>query len=59
MTIGVVVHYDCVLSGHGPGVTTIMSHSRGGIVPAIDPKANIGRMLGIGIYRKRSKGEKR
>jgi hypothetical protein len=59
VTIGVVVHSDCVLSGHGPGVTTIMSHSRGGIVPAIDPKANIGRMLGIGIYRKRSKGEKR
>lgn len=59
VTIGVVVHSDCVLSGHGPGVTTIMSHSHGGIVPAVDPDANIARLLGIGIYRKRSKGGKR
>jgi hypothetical protein len=59
VTVGVVVHSDCVLSGHGPGVTTIMSHSRGGIVPKVDPKANIGRLLGIGIYRKGSKGGRR
>jgi hypothetical protein len=59
VTIGVVVHSDCILSGHGPGVTTIMSHSRGGIVPKVDPQANIGRILGIGIYRKRGKGGKR
>jgi hypothetical protein len=59
VTVGIVVHSDCVLSGHGPGVTTIMSHSRGGIVPVIDPKANIGRLLGIGAYRKRRKGGKR
>jgi hypothetical protein len=59
VTIGVVIHSDCVLSGHGPGVTTIISHSRGGIVPKVDPKANIGRLLGIGIYRRRSKGGKR
>jgi hypothetical protein len=59
VTVGVVVHSDCVLSGHGPGVTTIMSHSRGGILPVTDSKANIGRLLSIGIYRKRSKGGKR
>jgi hypothetical protein len=58
VTIGVVVHSDCVLSGHGPGVTTIMSHSRGGIVPRIDPGANIAKILGIGIHRKRGKGGK-
>jgi len=56
VTIGVVVHSDCVLSGHGPGVTTIMTSSRGTILPRIDPHANIGRLLGIGIYRKKSKG---
>jgi len=56
VTVGVVVHSDCVLSGHGPGVTTVMSHSRRGIVPRIDAKANIGRLLKIGLYRKRSKG---
>jgi hypothetical protein len=59
LTVGVVVHSDCVLSGHGPGVTTVMSHSRGGIVPKIDPKANIARLLGIGVHRKRSKGGRR
>jgi hypothetical protein len=59
VTVGVVVHSDCVLSGHGPGVTTVLSHSRRGIVPRIDPKANIGRLLGIGLYRRRSKGGRR
>lgn len=58
VTVGVVVHSDCVLSGHGPGVTTILSHSRGGIVPRIDPGANIANVLGIGIHRKRGKGGK-
>jgi hypothetical protein len=56
MTIGVVVHSDCVLSGHGPGVTTILTHARGGIVPRIDAKANIARILEIGIHRKRARG---
>jgi len=53
ITIGVVVHADCVTSGHGPGVTTIMSHGSGRIVPRIDPDANIAKILKIGIYRKR------
>lgn len=53
ISIGVVVHADCVTSGHGPGVTTIMSHRAGRIVPRIDPNANIGRILRIGIYRKK------
>jgi hypothetical protein len=59
VTVGVVVHSDCVLSGHGPGVTTIMTSSRGAIVPELDGKANIGRLLGIGIHRKKSKGASR
>ena len=56
ITVGVVVHSDCVLSGHGPGVTTILSHSRGGIVPRIEPAANIASILKIGVHRKRAKG---
>ena len=56
MTIGVVVHSDCVLSGHGPGVTTIMTHSRGGIVPTLDSGANIAPILRIGTHRKKAKG---
>jgi hypothetical protein len=56
VTIGVVVHSDCVLSGHGPGVTTIMTSSRGAIVPDLDGGANIGKLLGIGIYRQKRRG---
>lgn len=56
LTVGVVVHSDCVLSGHGPGVTTIMTSSRGAIAPELDAKANIAKLLGIGIYRRKSKG---
>lgn len=56
MTVGVVVHTDCVLSGHGPGVTTIMTHSRGAIMPWKDPDANIAKILRIGTERKRPKG---
>ncbi len=59
MTIGVVVHADCVTSGHGPGVTTIMSHPRGAIIPVIDESANIAKLLGIGIHRRRRGGKKR
>ena len=58
ITIGVVVHSDCVLSGHGPGVTTIITSSRGAILPELDSRANIGNLLGIGIYRKKGKGAK-
>lgn len=41
VTIGVVVHSDCVNAGHGPGVTTVMTSSRGNIVPIIDEKSNL------------------
>lgn len=41
VTIGVVVHSDCVVAGHGPGVTTIMSALEGHIEPFIDPNANL------------------
>ena len=56
VTVGVVVHSDCVISGHGPGVTTILTHARGGIVPEIDKQANIARILSIGMHRKKAKG---
>jgi hypothetical protein len=59
VTVGVVVHSDCVIAGHGPGVTTVMSHPRGGIVPVVAPGANVAELLGIGIFRKPAKGGKR
>ena len=45
MTVGIVVHSDCVISGHGPGVTTLFTSSSGKIVPKINSKANIAVLL--------------
>ncbi|MEM2546364.1 MAG: DUF4438 domain-containing protein [Candidatus Bathyarchaeia archaeon] len=45
VSVGIIVHTDCVTSGHGPGVTTLMTSSSGKIIPKIDPKANIAWLL--------------
>ncbi|AEE90768.1 conserved protein of unknown function [Tepidanaerobacter acetatoxydans Re1] len=47
VSIGVVIHSDCVLSGHGPGVTVIMSSKTTKIKGIFNDKANIGHYLGI------------
>lgn len=47
VSIGVVVHSDCILAGHGPGVTTILSSKAGRISPMVDKRANIANYLGI------------
>ncbi len=48
ITIGIVVHSDCLRAGHGPGVTTLMTCKTSMIEPVIDPKANIADIIGIG-----------
>lgn len=45
ISIGIVVHTNCVLAGHGPGVTTLFTSTAGKIVPRIDKKANIASIL--------------
>jgi len=45
VSIGIVVHSDCVTSGHGPGVTTLFTSSKGKIMPRIDSSANIAKLL--------------
>jgi hypothetical protein len=45
VSVGVVVHTNCFASGHGPGVTTLMTSTEGKIVPQITPKANIASVL--------------
>ena len=45
ITVGVVVHTNCVTAGHGPGVTTLMTSSDGKIVPKINSKANVASLL--------------
>lgn len=45
VTIGIIAHSNSVISGHGPGVTTIMTSGKGRIKPVIDKKANLKNYL--------------
>lgn len=45
VSIGVVVHSDCVKAGHGPGITTIMVSKTPIIEGVIDKEANIGHYM--------------
>ena len=51
ISIGVVVHSDCLLAGHGPGVSTLMTCSKPLIKPILDASANIADILKIGTKR--------
>jgi hypothetical protein len=45
VSVGIVVHTNCITSGHGPGVTTLFTSSSGKIIPKVDAKANIASIL--------------
>ena len=45
VSIGVVVHSDCVKAGHGPGITTIMVSKTSMIEGIINEEANIGNYM--------------
>ncbi|MDR2699434.1 MAG: DUF4438 domain-containing protein [Nitrososphaerota archaeon] len=45
ISIGVVVHTNCVTAGHGPGVTSLMTSTNGKIIPQINQKANLAYLL--------------
>ena len=47
ISIGIVVHTNCVIAGHGPGVTSLMTSSQGEIIPKIDKDANIANLLNL------------
>jgi hypothetical protein len=51
VTIAIVVHSDSVLSGHGPGVTTLIS-AREGIRPVLGKRRNLADLLHIGRSRR-------
>lgn len=55
VTIGVIVHSDCLIAGHGPGVTTIMTCEKSLIKPVLNPKANMADLLKIGTAAKGKK----
>jgi Domain of unknown function (DUF4438) len=47
VTIGVVVHSDSHVAGHGPGVTPLLMSTAGAIRPVYSPSANIALLLGL------------
>jgi len=47
VTIGIIIHSDCLLAGHGPGVTTLFSSKTPIIEGRIDPKANLADIMGV------------
>lgn len=50
VTIGLCIHGDSVMNGHGPGILTLMTCATSHIEWTIDPHANIGRYLKIGAF---------
>jgi hypothetical protein len=45
ISIGIVVHSDCVIAGHGPGVMTVLTSGKGKIKPVISKKSNLVHYL--------------
>ena len=45
VSVGVVVHTNCVTAGHGPSVTTLITSSEGKIFPKTSETANIASLL--------------
>ena len=45
VSIGVVIHSDCVKAGHGPGITTMITSKKSIIEGIIDKDANIGNYM--------------
>ena len=52
VSIGIIVHSDCVIAGHGPGVMTVLTSGKGKIKPIINKKSNLANYLNL---RTRSK----
>lgn len=46
-TIGIVIHSDCILSGHGTGIGTIMTCPTSRLKGKFDPDANISNYMKI------------
>jgi len=50
LTVGVVIHSDSPLAGHGPGMMTLMSACDHKLVPVLSDDANIGAIKSIGRF---------
>lgn len=47
VTVGIIVHSDSTVSGHGPGVVTLMTGPARQLVTVQDRQANIAKVLGL------------
>lgn len=47
VSVGIIVHGDSYLAGHGPGVTGLLTSRGGNILPVLDSTANIADLLGL------------
>ncbi|MFM0052536.1 DUF4438 domain-containing protein [Caballeronia grimmiae] len=47
VTIGVIVHGDSTVSGHGPGVTALLSGPAQRVRPVFDGRANLAAIFGL------------
>ena len=45
VSIGIVIHGDCIMMGHGPGITVFMSSKKPIIKPIISSDANLKNYL--------------
>ena len=45
VSVGIVTHSDCVIAGHGPGVTTLFTSKIGAIKQVVDPGVNIAKLM--------------
>jgi hypothetical protein len=50
ITIGVIIHSDSPLAGHGPGMMTLMSACDEKLIPVLSDDANLGAIKGIGRF---------
>jgi hypothetical protein len=47
VTIGIIMHGDSVMTGHGPGCQDLLACVDGSLEPVIDPHANLAKLLEI------------
>jgi hypothetical protein len=47
VTIGIIMHGDSVMTGHGPGCQDLLACIDGSLEPVIDPHANLANLLAI------------
>jgi hypothetical protein len=48
VSICLCIHGDSIMTGHGPGILTLMTAAEGTIDFTVDPRANISNLLDLG-----------